>query len=564
MFQAIRKKYREKRRQSDQWDRDLEWSLRRSPHEIESRFQQYRQELGPRYKEYDDGDSIAREQMKDIIIKLQGAMLKHLREAQERGTTLDLMALQIESEQGRVRTLVILGDLYHRLARPSPVPAFFSMSIDPTYRREEPYGHEYYPHSPDAYLPSPAPDSRYLSGGYPFATGGIVREEICLSPTETFERPREPEVWTPTRRRWSSGFGSVINNVSGRLHRPSRESTPSFPFPSSAPEPAFLAQTGRIQTLWPSSTDPIPELDVRPATPAREQVPRLSPFPHDELSGNPWAPDSDDEDTSAYSKEETNHHLYPISPSQPRNDSSSAPSIASTDAYSREEANHHLSPISPPTQFRNDSISAPSIASTDSTRSNPSTSSSTDPPLKAIRPLWPPSKTNNYLGFCKGAWKVHAGFGGFKIYREPGTGYYTQRSWLRCAKCAFEAPLAPGKSSSHNPQFEDSVRTHKRTGVRYRFEFLAKSHVPCKRDSAAHFSPNTPRGAFCCVFCCAMAQGSTQVYGNLDTFMVHLAEKHWEVEGGTLAVLPSTKCVIGRVAHDSEYFDVNIPPVRNG
>ncbi|KAJ5550244.1 hypothetical protein N7535_001817 [Penicillium sp. DV-2018c] len=529
MFHAIKKKYREKRRQSDQSDRELEWSLRRGPHEIESRFQQYRQELGPRYKEYDDGDSIAREQMKDIIIKLQGAMLKHLREAQERGTTLDLMALQIESEQGRVRTLVVLGDLYHRLVRPSPVPGFFSMSVDPAYRREEAFRHGYQPSSPDVYLPSLG----LSSSGYPFTARGPVREEIRGSPTEAFERPRGPDLWAPPRRRWSSGFGSVMNNVSDRFHhRPSRDSTPSFSSPSSAPdpEPQFFQQN-RAQTLWPSSTEPIPELDVRPATPTRKPIPRLSPFPHDELSGNPWAPDSDDESDFA-------HH--------------------------NEETNHHLSPTSPPNQLRTNSLSAPSIASTDSTRSNPSTASSTDPPPKAIRPLWPPSKTNNYLGFCKGAWKVHAGFGGFKIYREPGTGYYTQRSWLRCAKCAFEAPLAPGKNSSHNPQFEDSVRTHKRTGIRYRYEFLAKSHVPCKRDAAAHFTPDAPRGAFCCVFCCAMAKGSTQVFGNLDTFMAHLAEMHWGGDGGILDVLPSTKCVVGRVALDSEYFDVNIRPPRNG
>jgi hypothetical protein len=121
--------------------------------------------------------------------------------------------------------------------------------------------------------------------------------------------------------------------------------------------------------------------------------------------------------------------------------------------------------------------------------------------------------------------------------------------------------MAP-KSSSRNPQFEESVRTHKASGIRYRFEFLAKSHVPCKRDPAAHFAPNTPRGTFCCVFCCAMAQGSTQVYGNLDIFMAHLAEHHWAVEKGTLDVLPSLRCVVGRLAPDSEYFDVNILPVR--
>jgi hypothetical protein len=152
---------------------------------------------------------------------------------------------------------------------------------------------------------------------------------------------------------------------------------------------------------------------------------------------------------------------------------------------------------------------------------------------------------------------VHTGFRGFKIHTEPGSGYYTQVSWLRCVKCAFEGPMA-AKCSSNNPQFDDSVRVHSPTGIRYRWEFLAKSHVPCKR-AAVSFSPVAPRGAFCCMFCCVEVRGSTGVYGNLDTFMAHLGEVHRFVGANALALLPtSTKCVFGRVAGDGEYFDVNI------
>lgn len=521
MFSAIRKKYHERRRIPDQPTRDLEWSLARGHHEILSQYNQHHQELGRRYEE---GDSIAREQMKDIIITLQGALLRHLREAQEQGTTLDLMALQIESEQGRVRTLVILGDLYYRIARPSPVPPL-SMSIDPTYQRVDSYGRGYFPHGPDGFSPSP-PEIRHPFGGYP-APRGFIREDLCMSPTETLVQPREGEASSPKSRRRSSGFGSVVNSVSDLLHSRSRET--NTPSASSAPEFGFPQHSGYTLPLTP---EPIPELDVRPATPPPKAKPQSKPIAHDDLWGNPWEQE--------YNADSDTDIIHPELRAQPT----------------------YLSPGSAPPQSRQTSLSAPSIASTDSTHSNPSTSSSTDP-SKAVRPLWPPSKTNNYLGFCKGAWKVHAGFRGFKLHSEPGTGYYTQRTWLRCSKCAFEAPMAP-KCSSHNPQFEDSVRTHKRSGVRYRFEFLAKSHVPSKRDSATQFTPNTPHGAFSCVFCCTMAQGSTQVFGNLDTFMAHLAERHWDVESHTLAVLPSTKCVTGRIALDSEYFDVNILPMRCG
>ncbi|KAK4871117.1 hypothetical protein LT330_000354 [Penicillium expansum] len=528
MFTAIRKKYHER-----QSTRELERSLARGRTDIQYQFNQHSRELGRRYEQ---GDSIAREHMKDIIITLQGALLRHLREAQEQGTTPDLMALQIESDQGRVRTLVILGDLYQRLSRPSPVPPSFSMPIDPNYRMMNSYGRGYPPNGPDRYWSPHTLDMGYPPGGYPVSPAsyspGQILPDVCISPTDTLGTSRDYGASSPPSHRPSSGFGSVVSSMSDFFHpRPGHGRTPSFP--SSTPEPAYAPQNRVYNPVSPSTSEPIPEFDVRPATPPIRK-PRSSSIPHDVLVGNPWKHesyiDSDDEDAISYA---------PIN-----------------------EENHHLSPtIPPPTQPRHDSLSATSTASTDSTPSNPSTRSSTDRPTQAIRPLWPPSKTNNYLGFCKGAWKVYSGFRGFKIYSEPGTGYYTQQLWLRCTKCAFEAPMAP-KSSSHNPQFEDSVRTHKASGIRYRFEFLAKSHVPCKRDSASRFNSNAPRGTFCCVFCCATAQGSTQVYGNLDIFMAHLAEQHRAVERGTLSVLPSMRCVVGRVAPETEYFDVNILPAR--
>ncbi|KAJ5434676.1 hypothetical protein N7491_005271 [Penicillium cf. griseofulvum] len=496
MYTAIRKKHHER-----QSTRELERSLALGRTEIQHRFDQHHQELGRRYEE---GDAIAREQMKDIIITLQGALLRHLREAQEQGTTLDLMALQIESDQGRVRTLAILGDLYQRLSRPSHVPPSFSMFIDPNYHSMSPHSRGYPSNSLDGYLQSHTSEMPYFSGRYPvspgsYSSGRVLTDATCVSPTDTLGSAREYPATNPRASRRSSWFASSMGEL---FHsRPARSSMPSFA--SSAPEPGYVPPPRVYSTVSSSASDPIPELDVRPATPHRPTL-QLSSIPHDVVSGNPWK-DSDSDSDDALSH-----------------------------AQIKEEKSY-LSPTSPSTQPRQGSLSAASTASTDSTPSNPSTQSSTDRSAEATRPRWPPSKSNNYLGFCKGAWKVHTGFRGFRIYTEPGTGYYTQQSWLRCAHCAFEAPMAPN-SSSRNPQFEGKVRTHQASGVRYRFGFLAKSHVH--------------------------SHGSTQVYGNLDTFMAHLADQHWTVERGTLAVLPSIRRVVGRLAPDSEEFDVNILPMR--
>ncbi|KAJ5960709.1 uncharacterized protein N7479_007859 [Penicillium vulpinum] len=525
LFSSIRKKYHER-----QFTKELERSLALGHTEIRSQYDQHHRELG---RPYETGDAIAREQMKDIIITLQGALLWHLREAQEQGTTLDLRALQIESDRGRVRTLVILRELYQRLSIPPPVPPTISMSIDPNYVRVDAFGRGQFPNHPDRYLPFHSSETGYHTTRYPvssgsYQTGRFLSDAMSASPTDTQGPSRdEPTHIRPSRRR-SSGFGSVVSSVGDLFHsRPGRGSTP--PFPTSAPEPGYVRQTRVYTQVSPSTSEPIPGFDVRPATPPHKLKEQSNLILHDVDSGNVWG-DSDSDSVISHNP-------------------------------AHKEVNH-LSLITTPPEPRKYSLSAPSIGSADSIRSDPSTRSSTDRPAQltqATRPLWPPSEENNYLGFCKGAWKVHTGFKAFKVYTEPGTGYFTQQSWLRCGKCAFEAPMSP-RSTSRKPQFDQTVRTHQASGVRYRFEFLAKSHVRCKRDSALRFSPNTPRGAFCCVFCCAMAQGSTQVYGTLDTFMAHLAEEHWSVDKAPLAVLSSMRCVVGRMAPDSEYFDVNILP----
>ncbi|KAJ5976742.1 hypothetical protein N7501_000084 [Penicillium viridicatum] len=118
-----------KKSYEQQSTQELGRSLQRGYTEIQSQFDEYYQGLG---QQYEQGDLIARTLTKDIISTLEGSLLRDLREAQEHGTTLDLIGLKMKSEQCRVYTLVILGDLYWRLSTTFLVPPLFSMSIDPT------------------------------------------------------------------------------------------------------------------------------------------------------------------------------------------------------------------------------------------------------------------------------------------------------------------------------------------------------------------------------------------------------------------------------------------------
>lgn len=190
---------------------------------------------------------------------------------------------------------------------------------------------------------------------------------------------------------------------------------------------------------------------------------------------------------------------------------------------------------------------APSIASTNSNTSSASS-------IPSTHSLWPPTSENNYAGFCKGAWKLHSGLDGFKPHSEP-TGFYgTQWKW-RCTTCHFEMPLAPG-SDRRAPKLNTQLFTHAATGIKYRWPFLAKSHMKCKRPPGGR-----EPGPFGCIFCCR-ERGTVQGFEGLEEFLGHLGREHRFC--GERTVLEMARCVVGRVAGAEEGFDVNIPPPRVG
>ena len=165
-----------------------------------------------------------------------------------------------------------------------------------------------------------------------------------------------------------------------------------------------------------------------------------------------------------------------------------------------------------------------------------------------------PSKANNFAGFCKGAWKLQTGMKkAFGTYVRP-TGMFNDTPYWRCCKCLFEGPVW-GKSSKSSWTYDGCVRTHAATGIRYRWLFLAKSHIysrtiPETRDGSD--------GIFGCLFCC-LQQRDSAIFGTLDSFMQHLLH-HRELPPEMEPLLCRIHYIVGRVASLSEKFDVNIPP----
>ncbi|KAI9820345.1 MAG: hypothetical protein M1827_005967 [Pycnora praestabilis] len=159
-----------------------------------------------------------------------------------------------------------------------------------------------------------------------------------------------------------------------------------------------------------------------------------------------------------------------------------------------------------------------------------------------------PSPENNFSGFCKGAWKLQEGLKGAMRLRDRPAGQYTRTYYWKCQKCLFEGPVYGTESKKG---FDRRVYTAE-CGVRYRWVFLAKSHLPKQKYTGGQYEHR-----YGCVFCCAEGR-ERRVFKDVESLMAHLGE-HGE-RGIGREVLERTWGVVGRAPGPKEYFEVCIPP----
>jgi len=93
--------------------RELDDSLALGSLTVQSQYDHDVRRFGETYAR---GDALAREQMKDILITLQQAIISHLREVYMDDAVLDLHVLRETSDDSRVNTTVCLGQLYQRMS----------------------------------------------------------------------------------------------------------------------------------------------------------------------------------------------------------------------------------------------------------------------------------------------------------------------------------------------------------------------------------------------------------------------------------------------------------------
>ncbi|KAG8530044.1 uncharacterized protein KY384_005526 [Bacidia gigantensis] len=177
-------------------------------------------------------------------------------------------------------------------------------------------------------------------------------------------------------------------------------------------------------------------------------------------------------------------------------------------------------------------------------------------PLASINPKdLLPNETNNYAGFCKGAWRQQIGDRkkAMEDRVRPGSMYNTTKFW-QCRSCKFEGRFVPTPNKKV-PAFDRRV-ARVAEGIQFRWEFLFKSHI-CAKEAVGDSS----KGTFGCIFCCAEGKG-TYVFEGVMALMRHLDEHRERLPTGE--VLYRMNCLVGRQAKMDEDFDINLVSKEGG
>lgn len=159
-----------------------------------------------------------------------------------------------------------------------------------------------------------------------------------------------------------------------------------------------------------------------------------------------------------------------------------------------------------------------------------------------------PSTENNFLGFCKGAVKLQNGDRkGLNKCRDYMYSAQSGVYYLACSvsKCAF--------AGKYNPNIIwDKVWVDNAKGLKFRWPFLAKSHVLQKTVKQDQY-------AYQCLFCVYLGNATPVMHG-MELYFEHISQDH---RGHAISdvILYKVGAIHDREAADSEEFDINLFPL---
>ncbi|KAJ6115388.1 hypothetical protein N7486_001166 [Penicillium sp. IBT 16267x] len=527
LYSAIKKRWDRRHPKEEASSNDLEISLAHGHDEILAHWNAHASRLGRRYEE---GDTISRERMKDIVNTLQGMLLTHLSRSVDQRVSLDVMAALSASNYGRSCTI-------SRIAQSAPVP--WPVGVGSVYATVDPT-------STIGYYIQLLEQGRSLSrtsessrlGGFVATPPTGFPGQLSGSPTEMLGlyRPGEP-CSPPQRDRKSSGLGTAISSLwSHRSKRGSGSRVSNGSSVASTVDLEYLACSGvpvprcsnSKMILTEPATDAKPQLR-QPSKPkerrSRSEKEEITRIMTRKLMKNPRTNDGRSEcgtdSDSDLSDETISPTIEEVSP-KPAN-------LEDLKRALSDVANQHLPTPGQP--------NAPLVMSDETTHSTALTGvNSGRQGKKTAAPYFAKARGNS----------------------APASAASKSPLNLLATTSYVEVALLPLLGSKqHDVRFDQKIYLHEATGIRYRWSFLAKSHLAYTRPGVS--APTHVNGTFGCIFCCAELDVVAPTLNSLDEFMAHLGEQHRSVY---LALLERTRCVVGRDASVEEAFDINIPPGR--
>lgn len=554
----------------------LEDSLRLGPPVVQGQYDHDFRRFGEAYAQ---GDQTARESMKDIIINLQMALLTSLQEALQTDLELNYESLQIASDNTRVNAVVCLGQLHQRLASQSPQtiqppstqateqppsrPAVHMEIPQPQYRSVSPQPPP--PYNPRTSQPVEIPvSSGYNNAPVPVPPGREADDRS--SPTQKSSR-RSSSISSSLsfRRRFFSG-PKEPEPQPHRDHGVDHQQHPIIPVNESPTEQDYRAgqapeAISSRQRLSPTRADmmsmvsPLEETSRR-ASHGWTNSSRAGFYsPDDVPNNNPWTHPISPTSDHSRANGAVYTSLNPPFSSGPTQDTQQPPSQPASSLIVASGPTRNLFHSSSRNHGRGpSSTSGTSTTSSTNDALTPFSSGGAGSGGTTVsKSPYMPSEENNFSGFCKGAWKLQNNMNKAMTAEHRPSGMYGEIRFWRCCKCRFDGPMYGGSSKSSR-KFDTQVRVDI-SGIRYRWIFLAKSHVHLKNVPTVSDGSG---GSFGCIFCCAEWQQDAPVFKDLERFMEHLQRHREQVLSPEL--IYRTKCIVGRIAGDSEDFDINLPP----
>jgi len=530
---------------------------------------------------------VATDALRNILIDLQGTLLRHLWVAQEDDNMTDFNILVDASDFGRIQSVTVLNELYMRMAqaaplRPAvlPVPgridtldsalilpweqseqASHYLSPEPVYQATIPTrskqqlregvsspGNENLVvlHTPKKKWGIFPASRSHKAGTSPQAPNSRSNaDEPIFGTVEDDLRHRDPQLGIQVVKQEFPAWKPPSRSPIGSSPKSHREATDMLAGPASfKPSPNMVIDEDNPWVSEVSTSSILTDVT------SDESPPEMSTL----QSGQGQHPTVSME-TLVSESDATTRHVNVTQkdlPSVPQLQSTSGVTPLIEDVYSQQDSKRpqwngsFMSRERTSTEAGDVTAERRHSQGLDRTpKGSPTLSKVQSSPQNPSRVV----ARNPYGGFCKGAYKLQVDLEkeSFKL-RNSSTSMTGQSQYWACSssKCAFEGPaVCVGKSWT----FDNDVQLF--NNVQYRWKFLAKSHVALSKVKNRQYD-------YQCVFCDRSEQASS-IYRSDRTFLNHISSHRGQHP--TTLLSEEVCCIAGRVAREDEEFDVNLMPI---